>query len=133
MRIWTWLLISLVFAQTARVAWAGPADFPPAQPQFARHVLPLFSRLGCNAGACHGKVKGENGFRLSLFGVGPEQDHASLLKEFAGRRVNAERVEESLLLAKPSGAVSHGGGKLLAKDGPEYQLLFRWIEQGAKL
>ena len=30
---------------------AGAADSLP-KPLFSRHVVPLFSRLGCNAGAC---------------------------------------------------------------------------------
>jgi len=44
---------------------AGPvAD----EPRFTRHAQAVFSRLGCNGGTCHGSVKGQNGFRLSLFG-----------------------------------------------------------------
>ncbi len=107
--------------------------FPTSEPTFSRHVVPLFSRLGCNAGTCHGKVKGENGFRLSLFGVDPEQDHASLLREFASRRVNLSNIESSLLLLKPTGAVSHGGGKVMEQHGPEYKLLKQWLERGAAL
>lgn len=33
--------------------------------------------FGCNAGTCHGEVQGQNGFRLSLFGADPGQDHAT--------------------------------------------------------
>ena len=33
---------------------AGTAPIAPA-PLFTRHVVPLFSRLGCNAGACHAR------------------------------------------------------------------------------
>ncbi|MEX0716247.1 MAG: DUF1553 domain-containing protein [Planctomycetaceae bacterium] len=103
------------------------------EPLFSRHVIPLFSRLGCNAGGCHGKVKGENGFRLSLFGVDPAADHASLTREFAGRRVNLADPEASLLLLKPSGGVSHGGGKLFDPGSPEHRLLRAWLERGAPL
>lgn len=112
---------------------AADAIFPPMEPRFSRHVIPVFSRLGCNAGACHGKVKGENGFRLSLFGVDPQQDHASLIREFAGRRVNLLMPEASLLLGKPTGAFAHAGGKLVDPSGPEYAILLRWLKQGAKL
>ena len=44
-------------------------------PQFSRHVAAVFSKRGCNGGACHGAVKGQNGFRLTLFGADPALDH----------------------------------------------------------
>ena len=31
-------------------------------------VVPLLTRYGCNAGGCHGKSGGQNGFALSLLG-----------------------------------------------------------------
>ena len=37
-------------------------------PNFQQHIVPLFSRLGCNGRACHGSFQGQGGFRLSLFG-----------------------------------------------------------------
>lgn len=115
------------------VAQAAEGTYLPESPRFTRHVIPLFSRLGCNAGTCHGKVKGENGFRLSLFGVDPAQDHMSLVREFAGRRVNLANIDASLLLLKPSGLVPHGGGKLFEAAGPEHRMLRAWLAQGARL
>ncbi|MBI3462282.1 MAG: hypothetical protein HY000_04370, partial [Planctomycetes bacterium] len=35
---------------------------------FIRDVNPILSRVGCNAGTCHGAAKGKNGFKLSLHG-----------------------------------------------------------------
>jgi hypothetical protein len=35
-------------------------------PSFGNDVVPIFTRMGCNQGACHGKNAGQNGFRLSL-------------------------------------------------------------------
>ena len=32
---------------------------------FIRDVAPALSRLGCNAGTCHGSANGQNGFQLS--------------------------------------------------------------------
>jgi hypothetical protein len=32
-------------------------------------AVPLCRRPGCNSDACHGVVKGQNGFRLSLIGA----------------------------------------------------------------
>lgn len=132
-----WIALFCVGMSLSLSAVASAQDastpYPPQQPNFSRHVIPLFSRLGCNAGTCHGKVKGENGFRLSLFGVAPEEDHSNLLREFAGRRVNLANIDASLLLLKPTGAVSHGGGKLIEPGSPEHEILRRWLAQGAPL
>ena len=49
-------------------------------PDYLRHVVPLFSKLGCNMRNCHGSFQGQNGFRLSLFGFEPELDHKELLE-----------------------------------------------------
>jgi hypothetical protein len=37
------------------------------------------------------------------------------------------------LLLKPTGAVAHGGGKLIEPGGPEGEILRRWLSQGAPL
>ena len=79
-----------------------------AGPLFSRHVVPLFSRLGCNAGSCHGAVKGQNGFRLTLFGADPALDHGRLVREFGGRRLDFHTPETSLLLLKATGQIPQG-------------------------
>src|ERR1700704_6394093 len=105
---------------------AAEAPVLPAEPRFSRHVVPLFSRLGCNAGACHGAVKGQNGFRLTLFGADPALDHARLVREFGGRRLNFHDPDASLLLLKATGQISHEGGKRLDVGSGEYKLLRAW-------
>jgi Protein of unknown function (DUF1549)/Protein of unknown function (DUF1553) len=120
------IALLLVSSLTARSA-------EDATPLFSRHVEAVFSKLGCNAGVCHGAVQGQNGFRLTLFAANPEQDHARLLREFAGRRLNLSDPDSSLLLQKATGRVSHVGGKRTEVGSPEYQILRRWIENGAKL
>ena len=40
--------------------------------------MPSMSKLGCNAGTCHGSDGGKNGFKLSLRGYDPITDHAAL-------------------------------------------------------
>ncbi len=100
---------------------------------FSRHVVPTLSRLGCNAGLCHGRVRGEGGLRLSLFGADAKLDHVQLTKELAGRRVNAANPDASLMLLKATGQVSHGGGTRTPQGSPEYQLLRDWIAGGAAL
>src|SRR6185436_7102318 len=68
--------------------------------RFSRHVAAVFSKLGCNGGGCHGAVKGQNGFRLTLFGADPALDHERLVREFGGRRLHFQDADASLLLLK---------------------------------
>jgi hypothetical protein len=41
---------------------------------FTNQIVPIFTKLGCNSGGCHGKLAGQNGFRLSLLGFEPDLD-----------------------------------------------------------
>lgn len=97
---------------------------------FKNQVVPIFTKLGCNSGGCHGKSSGQNGFRLSLLGFYPEDDYEFLVKESRGRRLFPFAPGESLLLKKGISESPHGGGKRLEKDSDEYRMLYRWIEQG---
>ncbi|MGE3807825.1 MAG: DUF1549 domain-containing protein [Gemmataceae bacterium] len=125
-------LLSVIALLCGSVARAEEGAVP-ARPLFTRHVVPLFSRLGCNAGICHGAVKGQGGFRLSLFGAEPGQDHAHLLRDGFGRRLNLISPEDSLLLLKAAARIEHQGGRRLQPGSPAYRLLHTWIVQGAKL
>lgn len=98
---------------------------------FRTEVVPLLSKLGCNAGGCHGKASGQNGFKLSLFGFDPDFDHAAIVKEARGRRVFPASPESSLFLVKGAGQVPHGGGKKVAPGSADYLVLKRWIATGA--
>lgn len=98
---------------------------------FATEVEPLLSRFGCNSGGCHGKASGQNGFKLSLFGFDTEFDYAALVKEGRGRRVFASSPERSLLLAKATGQVPHGGGKRIEPGSEPYRMLLSWVQAGA--
>ena len=53
---------------------------------FGNQIVPIFTKLGCNSGGCHGKASGQNGFKLSLLGFEPEVDYTALVKEARGRR-----------------------------------------------
>jgi hypothetical protein len=97
---------------------------------FANQVVPIFTKLGCNAGGCHGKASGQNGFKLSLLGFEPEVDYAALVKEARGRRVFPAAPDQSLLLLKASGQMAHGGGKRMEVGSDEYKLIRRWIAAG---
>jgi len=97
---------------------------------FKNEIVPIFTKLSCNSGGCHGKASGQNGFRLSLLGFYPEDDYEFLVKETRGRRIFPPAPDQSLLLAKAIGNSPHGGGKRMEKDSYEYKMVRRWISQG---
>ncbi len=97
---------------------------------FTNQIVPIFTKLGCNGGGCHGKSSGQNGFKLSLLGFYPDEDFEFLVKEARGRRLFPSSPGQSLLLTKPVGRSPHGGGKRMEIDSYEYRLIARWIEQG---
>ncbi len=97
---------------------------------FPHQVVPIFTKLGCNSGGCHGKASGQNGFKLSLLGFEPREDFEHLVKEARGRRLFPAAPDRSLLLLKPINAMPHGGGQRLTAASHEYRLLRRWITQG---
>lgn len=97
---------------------------------FANQIVPIFTKLGCNSGGCHGKSGGQNGFALSLLGFVPELDFQTLVKENRGRRLFVSAPESSLLLTKAAGQIAHAGGKRTDGESDEYKLIRRWIASG---
>lgn len=116
--------------QTAEVAVAVSDFEGHRQINFKNQVVPIFTKLTCNSGGCHGKSSGQNGFRLSLLGFYPEDDYEFLVKEGRGRRLFPPAPSESLLLKKATGEMPHGGGARLDRDSHEYRVIERWIAQG---
>ena len=98
---------------------------------FAEDIVPIFTRLGCNTGACHGKADGQNGFHLSLFGYDRAGDFQALARDGGQRRLSRLVPEESLFFAKATGTVPHGGGRRLTVGSPEYRTLLAWVRDGA--
>jgi hypothetical protein len=98
---------------------------------FRNDVIPVMTKMGCNQGACHGALAGKNGFKLSLRGYDPDADYDTLTRASVGRRVSLTDPAASLIVAKPSFAIPHGGGKRFAKDSLEYQVIEGWIAAGA--
>ncbi|MCO6459374.1 MAG: DUF1553 domain-containing protein [Pirellulaceae bacterium] len=117
--------------QPAETPLAGSGQDQPAASSFRNHVLPVFSKLGCNSGACHGALAGKGGFRLSLRGYDPAADHFNIVKQDRGRRVELADPGRSLVLAKPSGAIPHKGGVRFEPDSVEYRIVADWIAAGA--
>ena len=100
-------------------------------PDFQKHVVPLLGRLGCNGRACHGSFQGRGGLQLSLFGYDFKADHEALMADQTGR-VDVDDIDESLMLAKPSDADLHEGGKRFDLNSWQHHVLRRWVEDGAK-
>src|SRR3989449_2607569 len=115
-------------ADVTHSAGSGQAEQPRVT--FLRDVAPILNKAGCTAGACHGAAKGKNGFKLSLRGYDPQFDYEALLYDLAGRRFNRADPGKSLMLAKPSQEVAHGGGLRFAKDSDYYKTIYNWIAQG---
>ncbi len=106
---------------------------PGGSPDFFRHVVPLFSKLGCNNRACHGSFQGQSEFRLSLFGFEPDKDHAALLVDDGdGLRADAKDADSSLVLSKATSEDDHEGGQRMEIGSWRHRMLQQWIADGAK-
>ena len=97
---------------------------------FENEIVPIFTKLGCNTGGCHGKADGQNGFKLSLLGFYPKEDYEYLVYEDRGRRVFPADPDFSLLLQKPGNILPHGGGQRMSPGSYEWELIARWVRQG---
>jgi hypothetical protein len=106
------------------------ATKPPIR--FVRNIEPVLSKIGCNAGTCHGSAKGKNGFKLSLRGYDPAFDYQALINDESGRRFNRVEVDQSLMLLKPTAEVPHEGRQVIKPGSRYYQLLRQWILEGTK-
>ena len=122
--MWGGLLVSsrLVLAEDS----SGETKY-----SFRNDILPILSRAGCAAGACHAKAEGQNGFQLSIFAYDPESDHREIVHNARGRRIFPAAPEHSLLLLKATNEIPHEGGEKIAKDSAQYEAVIAWIRQGA--
>jgi len=100
---------------------------------YIRDVTPVLSKVGCNAGTCHGAKDGKNGFKLSLRGYDPIYDVRAFTDEIGARRVNLASPDNSLMLMKTTAAAPHTGGQVIVPGGKYYKIIHNWIANGAKL
>ena len=112
---------------------------------FARDIGGILTKRGCNGAACHGGVKGQNGFRLSDNAGHPHEDYRWIVEggvfqvmssESGGPkvpRVDTTNPEKSLLLLKPTMQIPHGGGLRLEKGSDDYNTILDWVRSGAPL
>src|SRR6185436_19193709 len=102
------------------------------EPSFRRHVIPMFSRLGCSGRECHGSFAGQGGFQLSLFGYDFEHDHKESTSDPDEIRIDKDHPEKSLVILKPTMQEKHKGKERIKMGSWEYNLLLKWIKDGAK-
>ena len=109
---------------------------------FARDIGGILTKRGCNDSSCHGGVKGQGGFKLSLNAVYPRDDYKwtveggtyQVLTTETGEkipRINLKEPEKSLLLLKATMSVSHGGGQPLRPNSTDYGTILNWVQSGA--
>ena len=115
-----------VFLSLAR---ACPADTASRDElSFPTGILPILTKAGCNAGACHGAATGQGGFRLSLLGYDADSDYDSITRQFGGRRIDLSYPAQSLLLRKATRDIRHKGGERIERDSQDYGTLVGWLE-----
>lgn len=104
---------------------------PVAIVGYVEQVSPILNKAGCSMGACHAAQYGQGGFKLSVFGSELDQDREAIVRDRVQRRLSFIEPGESLFLKKPTMQVPHGGGKRLAANSVDYELLKAWIAGGA--
>ncbi len=97
---------------------------------FINDVSPIFTMSGCAGSNCHGSIRGQRGFKLSLFGNDPLLDYEAVTNVKA-KRIDRHEGAKSMLLGKATAQTPHGGGFRFAPDSLQYRVLLDWIEQGA--
>ena len=113
----------------AGVLAAAPNEKPKLS--FVKDIVPIFTKSGCANSNCHGSIRGQAGFKLSLFGYEPDLDYDAIVKAQDGRRVNRSDPARSLILIKPTFSIPHGGGERFKVGSLEYDAILQWISDGA--
>ena len=107
------------------------ADEAVRPPSFVNDVVPLFTRLGCNQGSCHGKAAGQNGFRLSLRGYAPKWiTNISHAKSRAGASVRVRR-KTVCCCASRSAWRRMRAASCSTRTAGRIDVLLDWIRAGA--
>ena len=125
------LKLTAIFAVVVSRSVCGTMCSAEQPISFELDVQPILTSTGCNAGACHGKQRGQNGFQLSLLGFDADFDFDQITQQARGRRLFPAAPEQSLFLQKATAVLPHGGGQRFAMGSAQYDVLSKWIQQGA--
>jgi hypothetical protein len=96
----------------------------PAPLHFDSDIQKDLDAQSCTQAGCHGSAMG--GFQLTKEATGE-----ALTANFEAFKARASQGETSLVLVKPTGATTHGGGARFAKTDAVYARWLAWIEQGS--
>ena len=116
--------------QRATIPLAISAAGQKPKLSFVKDVVPIFTMAGCAGSSCHGSIRGQRGFKLSLFGYEPALDYEAIAGG-DGHRIDRTHPEKSLILQKPTFQTQHGGGFRFAVGSLEYRTILDWIKDGA--
>ena len=123
--------VDSVAAGSSGSGWSGSDSAVDVPVSFELDIQPILAAHGCNAGACHGKQRGQNGFQLSLLGFDSDFDYNALVHQSRGRRLSVLAPESSLLIQKATAELPHGGGRKIEPHSKSFAKLASWIRQGA--
>ena len=126
------LLLATAACAAQKAAAQKPAAPKPPRLSFVNDIVPILTKAGCANSNCHGSIRGQNGFKLSLFGYEPEQDYEAITKDADGRRIDRAQPPKSLILLKPTFQIAHGGGQRFPVGSLEYTAILDWLRQGAQ-
>jgi hypothetical protein len=125
-------IVAITVAAVGALGFAGCSDSDAdagcltTEQYFAEQVwAPIMSQ---KCAACHNPQGLAKDSKMVLRGsseAGFLDANLAIVKDVAG----FEKDGASLLLLKPSQSVSHGGGLVIAKDGPEYQALAELVNR----
>ena len=96
------------------------------QPAFVRDVMPLFEKADC--AGCHQPNGVASTTRLVFPERGATADEVEGFGDGLRALVDTRKPEDSLLLAKPTMRVKHGGGPRIKAGSPEEAMLRRWVD-----
>jgi len=99
--------------------------------RFREDVYPILEKAGCEA--CHNANGVASVTRLQFPDPGSPAERIVEFGESLRRFVDAEKVENSLLLNKPTNRVPHVGGKRIAPGSNEEAMLLVWSRHLAAL
>ncbi|WP_152050603.1 DUF1549 and DUF1553 domain-containing protein [Tautonia marina] len=119
-------------AATAEASITVASTESPRPISYRQDVAAVFSKAGCNMGACHGNLNGKGGFKLSLRGDDPGLDLLTITRGVFARRIDTVAPESSLILLKGLGQLPHEGGRRFGPEDLEAHILRSWIAGGAR-
>ncbi len=113
------------------IAWSQEASFPAQEVSFSKTLYPVLEKAACRS--CHNSDGVASATRLQF----PEANASAEQIEAFGRSlvelIDRNKLEESLLLTKPTKRIPHAGGERIKQGSEEESVLKAWVQRLAKL